>query len=69
MPVRTIEDMEWVEPDITINGVELSFAQCMTLRIALTAFIFTMQEDHPNNTKLRQIYMKHVDAISKIMAK
>jgi hypothetical protein len=33
------------EPKITVNGVELSVGQAMTLRVALTSFIFGMKED------------------------
>lgn len=68
MVTKIIEDMEWIEPDIIINGVELTFAQCMTLRIALMTFMFTVNEDHPGNVKMKETYAKHVDAISKIMA-
>jgi hypothetical protein len=33
------------EAKITVNGVELSVGQAMTLRVALTQFIFGMKED------------------------
>jgi len=28
----------WVEPDITINGCALTFAECMAVRVAVSSF-------------------------------
>lgn len=32
------------EPDITINGRQLTFAECMTVRVAVSAFIMQIQD-------------------------
>jgi hypothetical protein len=33
---------EWVEPDITINGTKLNFAQSLTVRVAIETFAITI---------------------------
>lgn len=38
--------MEHKEAEIVINGVKLSFAQSMTLRCAITDFLFTLSEQN-----------------------
>lgn len=40
----------WVEADITINGKTLSFAESMTLRVAITSFL--MQVVSKENARL-----------------
>lgn len=37
------EDM--TEPDVTINGVALTFGQSMALRVAVSNFVMTLQDD------------------------
>jgi hypothetical protein len=34
----TDEDSGWVEPDIIVNGVALSFVECMAVRVAIGSF-------------------------------
>lgn len=35
--------MEWTEANIVINGEELSYAESMTLRVAINSFLSEMQ--------------------------
>ena len=37
----------WIEPDITINGVVLSFGQAMALRVAASTFLMEMSQPDP----------------------
>ena len=34
----------WVEPTIIINGVELTFAQAMSVRVAVSSFLMFVSE-------------------------
>jgi hypothetical protein len=34
----------WVEADITINGTKLTFAQAMTVRVALSSFAMQLTD-------------------------
>jgi len=36
MPID--KESGWVEPDIVINGKELTFAECMVVRVAVSSF-------------------------------
>ena len=38
------EKTGWTEPDITINGTALTFAQAMTLRVAAEKFLMEMDD-------------------------
>jgi len=40
----------WVEAEVTINGVTLTFAESMTLRVAVTSFL--MQVSNPETAAL-----------------
>jgi hypothetical protein len=35
----------WVEADVTINGASLSFAEVMSLRVAVSSFRLTLNDD------------------------
>lgn len=39
------KDNTMTEADITVNGVELSFAQSMTLRVALSSFLMCCNDE------------------------
>jgi len=45
---------DWKEPDIIINGKELTFAQCMTVRVAITSFLMFVS-DYDNAKELGKI--------------
>ena len=36
MPTREIDGQVWNEPDVTINGVALTFPEAMTLRVIVS---------------------------------
>lgn len=40
----------WVEAEVIINGVQLTFAESLTLRVAVTSFL--MQVSTPETTAL-----------------
>lgn len=42
--VTTAAAPGWKEPDITINGVPLTFGQAMALRVAASSFLMQMDE-------------------------
>jgi len=35
----------WVEPDITVNGRALTFAECMAVRVAIGSFLIGLSSD------------------------
>jgi len=41
MPLDT--ESGWVEPDIVINGRALTFAECMTVRVAIGSFRLSLK--------------------------
>lgn len=61
-----------IEPEIIINGVQLSTAQAMTLRVALGSFSQDLynsglcEDDHGITMKL--LYQTRIREINKIMA-
>lgn len=40
MPIDS--DSGWVEPDIIVNGRALTFAECMSVRVAISSFRMTL---------------------------
>lgn len=57
------------EPDITINGHKLSFAQAMTVRVALSNFGLWLADDASAalNPALRDNYRAHVTRVGLLM--
>lgn len=51
-----------VEADVSINGVELNFAQSMTLRVAVSSFLMSCQ-----NTELGEIGSLYAERCSEIL--
>jgi hypothetical protein len=43
--VTRAEDSAWNEPEIAINGVRLTTAQAMTIRVALGSFALSLRSD------------------------
>ena len=58
---------EWTEPDITINGHELSFVEAMTVRCALENFAFFLSTDGLGEDEtgqgIRNGYLKQIKHI------
>ena len=59
---------EPVEPKIVINGVKMSFAQSMTIRVALEGFASQMSEPHvlgedEHGITMAKLYHQSVDSI------
>lgn len=60
------------EPEITVNGVALSFAQAMTMRVALQSFLFSLEEglgEDEHGRKMSANYAAHAHAIERLMAR
>jgi hypothetical protein len=58
-----------VEPDITINGAPLTFAQAMTMRVAVSGYAMLL--DSPTMRQqlgaLGDNYLAHLSAITRLM--
>jgi hypothetical protein len=61
----------WSEPEITINGVRLTTAQAMTVRVALGSFMFDLQGeglgDDDHGRAMRDGYLTASRAIFALM--
>jgi len=58
------------EADMTISGVPLTFAQSMTVRVALQSFAMTLAEfvkDQPGGTE--QAYLDRIKELNELIAK
>lgn len=57
------------EPEVTINGVKLNYAQSMCLRVALTSFHFSMAEPDAlgTDTDINVLYAKRCAEIERAM--
>jgi hypothetical protein len=55
------------EPKITINGIELSIAQAMTVRVAIESFASELREnglgDDEHGRKMVENYTRAIDGI------
>jgi hypothetical protein len=70
MPID--KETGWTEPDIIINGHTLSFAECMTIRVALSQFqMFMSNMTNAINVgeRLAEGYNYHVTNIIEKMRK
>jgi hypothetical protein len=66
------EDLGSKQPDIVINGRQLSTGQAMTLRVALQSFLSDIAEpgslgDDDHGRKMRELYRAHGSEINRIM--
>lgn len=61
--------MEWTEANIVINGEELSYAESMTLRVAISSFLSEMKHSGLGNDKtgkaISEGYIRHSKEIIK----
>ncbi len=59
------------EPKITINGVELTEAQAMTVRVALTSFDFSLTDgslgDDQHGKEMIGLYRERLRELYKVM--
>lgn len=58
------------EPNIVVNGVTLSTAEAMTVRVALGSFAITLQEgfgEDPSSVALVEGYQRCIDRIHHII--
>jgi len=58
-----------VEPEITINGTPLSFAQAMTLRVAVYGYAMLLDTPtmHKHLGQLGENYLAHLVTIGRLM--
>lgn len=62
------------EPKISIQGIELSLAESMTFRMALTSFLIDMKTENPlgedkHGKEMQRLYLLHGRAIMSYMLK
>ena len=61
----------WEEPKITINGVELSHGQSMTVRVALEAYAMQLSTDglgeDPTGKDITQNYLNRIDEVRRMI--
>jgi len=59
------------EANMTINGVELTFVQSMTVRVAMSSFAMTLQEDGLGNDEhgkfMCKSYLKNIREINRLI--
>ena len=63
-------DTGWVEPDITVNGYALTFAQAMAVRVAVSSFrLFLGEPSHRRQLGegLADGYDHHLVAVETLM--
>ncbi len=63
-------DSGWVEPDIVINGRALTFAECMSLRVAVSNFRMSLSAPMMRaglGERLAEGYDHHLAAIEQTM--
>jgi hypothetical protein len=63
----TKDDIGAVEADITINGVRLSFAESMTVRVALGSFLMHVSDPTCELGPIRDGYRRHLENVSRIL--
>jgi hypothetical protein len=64
----TDRETGWIEPTVVINGVELTFPQAMTLRVAVSSFLmFCAANREGLGFQLADSYRAHSEAIERIM--
>lgn len=68
------EKTGFAEPDITINGTALTFAQAMTLRVAIGQFLMGLQEpdalgDDEHGLVMTKAYKARAGEIMQLMHK
>ena len=61
------------EANMIINGVELTFVQSMTVRVAMSSFAMTLQEDGLGNDEhgkfMSKSYLKNIREINRLIFK
>ena len=66
-----MNDTEWNEPEITINGKLLTEHQSMTIRVALNVFLFDLRKNgcgYDNHGKeITKLYLNCIGQILKEM--
>ena len=67
MPKVTVDGKTMIEPDITINGTALNFAQAMTVRVAIETF--AMSAADPEMGEIGQAYRARIEEIRQMMYK
>lgn len=60
------------EPEITVNGIQLSESQCMTIRVAVTNFNTHLDDedylgDDSHGKQLTKVYKERLNEIEHIM--
>jgi hypothetical protein len=67
----TAREIDWKEPQIIINGVELTVGQAMTVRVACGAFAMGMgdAEIRLGLGEIGDAYQKRLREIHKLMAR
>ncbi len=58
------------EADITINGVQLTFAQSMTLRVAIGGFLMDLQgslAEDKHGRAMVGLYRSHIHDVANLM--
>ena len=66
MPSQMIDGLEWIEPDVMINGVDLTLPESMTLRVALTVFQGIMSSEEWDE-KMKGMYEIHIAKLIELM--
>lgn len=61
----------WVEPDITINGVALTFAQAMTVRVAIQSFVTSLADSGLGNDEhgktMTKNYLARITEVNRLI--
>lgn len=59
------EGTGWVEADVTINGVKLTFAESLTLRVAISTFHMSLTSDKGRRAlgPVGNGYLRHLENI------
>ena len=66
MPLRD-PGSDTTEPDITIEGVQLSFGQSMALRVAATDFLMQMDDPETAGALGKHLTQGYRDRLSEIL--
>jgi len=64
------DDTGWTEPTITINGHELTFAQAMTVRVAISNFGLFLSDSAVRRQigeRLADGYREHIGTLERAM--
>lgn len=66
-------DEDWREPIITINGVSLTIAQAMTVRVAIQSLAMSLEQcglgDDEHGRKMTEGYLGAINGINGLIAR